>query len=216
MTEPVLRIQNLTFEYRRNMPLIRDFSLLLNKNDKLMIDGVSGAGKSTLLNLIFGYLTPTSGTIILLGQDLSRISQYKMPYLRRKIGMITQFSTLLKDMTVIDNVAMPLFLAGHSKAVAHNRAEALLDRVRLGHKLHASVLDLSGGEEQRVSIARALSNQPSMILADEATANLDHENAENILQLCIEMSEEQGIPLIWTTHNPNHRYFFTKSVTLKL
>ena len=216
MSDQVLRIQNLSFGYRFNMPLIRDFSMILNKNDKVMIDGVSGAGKSTLLNLIFGYLQPTSGKIFLLNQDLSKLNQYQMPYMRRKIGLITQFSTLLKDMNVLDNVAMPMLLDGKSSRAAYNRAESLLDRVKLSDKLYSSVLDLSGGEEQRVNIARALCNYPKMILADEATANLDTGNAENILQLCIEMSEEYQTPLLWTTHNPNHKYLFSKTITLKL
>lgn len=194
--------------------IIQNFSLILNPNQMYLVEGVSGSGKSTLINLIAGYLRPTSGTIHVLGKDLGSVSEYRMARLRRRIGMISQSSNLLKDMTVIENVMMPLLLSGSSQRTAWDAAQNMLDRVGLLDKQDSSVLELSGGQEQRVAIARALVNGPDLILADEPTSDLDMGNAENVLSLCIEIVKERKIAMIWTTHHPIHSNLFDKRIVM--
>ena len=194
--------------------IIQNLSLILNQNQMCLVEGVSGSGKSTLINLIAGYLRPTSGTIHIFDKDLGSVSEYGMARLRRRIGMISQSSNLLKDMTVIENVMMPMLLSGSSRRTAWEAAQSMLDRVGLLDKQDNSVLELSGGQEQRVSIARALVNRPDLILADEPTSDLDMGNAENVLSLCIEIVKERKIAMIWTTHHPIHSNLFDKRIVM--
>ena len=210
----VLKITNLRFRYSQNQELLENFSLTLGDHESLLIQGPSGSGKSTLIYLIAGCLKPSSGQIWLFDQNITRFSSDRMARMRRRIGLITQINTLLKDMTVLENVMMPMLINHWTYDKAKDRAYRLISRVGLIHKVGSSVLQLSGGEEQRVLAARALSNEPQIILADEATANLDTNNADKILGMCVELAQENGIPMIWTTHQQHHPHLFTKSINL--
>lgn len=210
----ILKINNISFRHQGFKNLIDGFSLSLEPDQMVLVQGVSGSGKSTLINLIGGYVKPNSGSIEVFGQDLSKISEHSMVKIRRRLGMIGQSSNLLKDMSVIENVMMPMLLDGKSSKEAWDESNKILDRVGLLDKQSRSVLELSGGEEQRVAIARALVNNPGLILADEATSSLDLINAENILSLCIEIIKERQIAMIWTTHHPLHANLFDKSVVM--
>jgi ABC-type lipoprotein export system ATPase subunit len=179
-----------------------------------LIQGPSGSGKSTLIYLIAGCLKPTGGQIWLFNKNITRLSVNRMAYMRRKIGLITQLNTLLKDMTVLENVMMPMLINNWPYNKAKSRADRLITEVGLAHKVNSSVLELSGGEEQRVLAARALANEPQLILADEATANLDIVNADKILGMCVELAHQYGVPMIWTTHQQHQPHLFTKSIYL--
>jgi len=211
----LLEIENLRFGYTRVSLIINDFNLTLHPEDIVLLEGPSGSGKSSLIHLIAGYLTPLGGKITLLDHNLSKTSEYQIARLRRRIGIITQFGSLLKDINVIDNVMMPLYIDGFSYEKAYPEALNMLEKVGLKHKANSSILELSGGEEQRVSIARALVKNPSIILADEATSSLDEENAENIFNLCLQMTRERRIPMIWASHDTRQRYLFNKIIKMK-
>jgi ABC-type lipoprotein export system ATPase subunit len=211
----VLKIVNLHFQYKRNQVLLENFSFTLDDRESLLIQGPSGSGKSTLIYLIAGCLRANSGQIWLFDKNITRFNSEKMAKMRRKIGIITQLNSLLKDMDCLENVMMPMLIDNWRYDEAKLKAEELLYRVGLQSKIKSSVLELSGGEEQRVLTARALANDPKIILADEATANLDEVNAGNVLSLCIELTQEKGIPMIWTTHQQNYPHLFTRSIILK-
>ena len=210
----VLKILNLRFQYNTNKVLIDNLSFTLDKRQTLLIQGTSGSGKSTLIYLIAGCLRPTAGQIWLFNKNINRFSIDSLSRMRRKIGLITQINTLLKDTNVIENIMMPMLINNLSYDQAKKRADILLNEVGLSHKMYSSVLELSGGEEQRVLTARALSNNPEIILADEATANLDTANADKVLTMCIELAYERRIPMIWTTHQNQHVHLFNQYIRL--
>jgi len=209
----ILNLNNISFSYNNNY-VFQNISLEINQDDIVLIEGKSGSGKSTLINLIAGYIRPQFGIIRLFDKNLAKLSRDDMAKLRRKIGIITQSSSLLKDISVLENVMMPLLIANYTYNDAVVEAKKILSRVFLEKAIDKSVLELSGGEMQRVGIARALVNNPQIILADEATANLDDENAENILSICIEMAVERKIPILWVTHNPRQKFLFNKNLIL--
>ena len=162
--------------------------------------GHSGAGKSTLLKLICGIERPSDGTILFDGHNISRLKNREVPFLRRQIGMIFQDHHLLLDRTVYDNVAMPLIIAGASPEDIRRRVSAALDKVGLLDKARNFPVQLSGGEQQRVGIARAVVNKPMVLLADEPTGNLDSELSEGILRLFEEFNRV-GVTVLMATHD---------------
>lgn len=210
----ILTIKDLSFGYEQANNILENFSLTVNEGDMVLLDGASGSGKSTLIHLIIGHIAPNSGTITVFGKDLSKLSSNGLAKMRRRIGIITQFNTLLKDMSVIENIMIPMFIDGKPYREAYAKSFELLQQVGLSHKHNKSVLELSGGEEQRVTICRALVNNPGILLADEATANLDANNADNVLSLCIEMVKRRNMPLLWTSHNLRQRHLFNRVITL--
>jgi lipoprotein-releasing system ATP-binding protein len=179
-----------------------DFTL--GAGETIAIIGASGSGKSTLLNLLGGLDTPTTGQVMLNGRDLFVMGE-KMRCLSRNrhLGFIYQFHHLLPEFTALENVAMPQLIAGSDKAVARTRAESLLQEVGLEHRMHHKPGELSGGERQRAAIARALINSPDCVLADEPTGNLDRHNAEQALELIMELNRSHHTALIMVTHDMN-------------
>lgn len=164
------------------------------------LTGHSGAGKSTLLKLICGIERPSAGHILFNGHDISRLKNREIPFLRRQIGMIFQDHHLLFDRTVYDNVAMPLIISGASSEDIRRRVSAALDKVGLLDKAKNFPIQLSGGEQQRVGIARAVVNKPTMLLADEPTGNLDGELSEGIMRLFEEFNRV-GVTVLMATHD---------------
>jgi len=166
----------------------------------VFITGRSGAGKSTLLKLIPAIERPSSGSVLVNGQNVAALKRAAIPYLRRNVGLIFQDQKLLYDRSVYDNVMLPLAFSAHPPKEAARRARAALDKVGLLSREKANPVQLSGGEQQRVAIARAVVNRPSILLADEPTANLDAESARRILDIFVEFNQV-GVTVLIATHD---------------
>ena len=187
----ILRCRQLTKRYDQgglDVDVLKGVDLNIEKGERVAIMGASGSGKSTLLHLLGGLEKASSGEVILDGVDINKVSAAKLAKLRNKsLGFIYQSHHLLGEFTVLENVAMPLLIAGISVKQASIRAGALLQRVGLGHRVEHKPGELSGGERQRAAVARALINEPCLILADEPTGNLDSKTADQVYQLMLEL-----------------------------
>jgi cell division transport system ATP-binding protein len=164
------------------------------------ITGHSGAGKSTLLKLIAAIERPSSGSVLVNGQNVGTLKRRAIPYLRRNLGLVFQDQKLLYDRSVYDNVMLPLAFSDHPPREAARRARAALDKVGLLERERANPIQLSGGEQQRLAIARAVVNRPSILIADEPTANLDVESAANILEIFLAFNQV-GVSVLIATHD---------------
>ena len=182
--------------------VLRGASLVLGRGESVAVVGGSGTGKSTLLHLLGGLDRPDGGSVLVAGVDLYGMPDADRTALRGKdIGFVFQFHHLLGDFDAMENVMMPLLVGGASRAEARRRAGELLDRVGLGHRLDHRPGELSGGEQQRVAVARALANRPAVVLADEPTGNLDPATAKEVHGLLREVQREEGAALVVATHN---------------
>jgi putative ABC transport system ATP-binding protein len=191
-------------------------SLDIHEKEFVVIMGPSGSGKSTLLHLMGGLDHPTRGEIEIDGQIISRMPDREVTLLRRsKIGFIFQFFNLLPTLTGLENVMLPLILDGHPTKPARNRAEALLEAVSLASRRDHLPEELSGGEIQRLAVARALAFQPPILLADEPTGNLDSKTGEEILQLLRRINRENGCTLVMVTHNRDAAGYGDRIITLR-
>ncbi|MDG1734004.1 MAG: cell division ATP-binding protein FtsE [Thalassotalea sp.] len=179
---------------------LRNISFNLDAGEMAFLTGHSGAGKSTLLKLISVMEKPTAGKVAINGVDISSIKYNQIPYMRRNIGMIFQNHNLLKDRTVFDNVALPLIIEGVGPRETRKRVEAALEKVGLSSKIRCYPYMLSGGEQQRVGIARAIVNKPPIILADEPTGNLDPKLSLDIIRLFEEFNSV-GVCVLIATHD---------------
>lgn len=186
--------------YAGGYEALKNISFEIEDGEMVLLSGHSGAGKSTLLNLIAGIERPTSGTVLVNGQNVGALNRAAIPYLRRNIGLIFQDHKLLFDRSVMDNVRLPLDIAGYSHQDGQKRARAALDRVGLLPKERLNPIHLSGGEQQRLCIARAIVHRPSILLADEPTGNLDHAYAEDIMDL-FESFNQVGVTVVLSTHD---------------
>jgi putative ABC transport system ATP-binding protein len=183
------------------LDILRDIDVTLQARETLAIVGASGSGKSTLLSILAGLDTPTSGTVLLEGQDLFALDEDRRAALRaQKIGFVFQSFQLLGNLTAIENVMLPLELSGRARARAD--ARQMLERVGLGERLNHYPKVLSGGEQQRVALARAFVVQPALLLADEPTGSLDHASGARIMDLMFRLNQEQGTTLVLVTHDP--------------
>ena len=179
---------------------LRGVTFSVEAAELVFITGRSGAGKSTLLKLIPAIERPSSGTVLVNGQNVAALKRAAIPYLRRNVGLIFQDQKLLHDRSVYDNVMLPLSFSAHPPKEAARRARAALDKVGLLAREKANPVQLSGGEQQRVAIARAVVNRPSILLADEPTANLDAESARRILDIFLEFNQV-GVTVLIATHD---------------
>jgi lipoprotein-releasing system ATP-binding protein len=176
--------------------------LTVERGEMVAIIGASGAGKSTLLHLLGALDRPTSGEVIIAGQELSTIDDDAISALRnRTVGFVFQFHHLLREFTALENVMMPLRIGGMDEQRARARAMSLLERVGLGGRTGHLPSALSGGEQQRTAVARALATDPSVLLADEPSGNLDHMNSERLHELFSELARELEIAMVVVTHN---------------
>ena len=179
-----------------------DLTLDVNDGEFLALVGTSGSGKSTLLNLIGGLDQPTSGTLDVHGRDLSKLTRDELSLHRRNtVGMIFQSFNLVPSMTASQNVSLALMFAGVPRAERDSRASVLLETMGLGDRQHHRPKELSGGEQQRVAVARALANQPPLLLADEPTGNLDSRTSREIMDLIRTLNERDGKTVILVTHD---------------
>jgi cell division transport system ATP-binding protein len=196
----MIEFENVSKKYSRDATALTDISISISKGEWVFLSGPSGAGKSTLLKMIAAMERPSSGTIKVNGQDIGRLKASGLPYLRRNLGLIFQQQTLLTDRNVLSNVMLPLLVIGTAKADAEKRARAALDKVGLLDKAAFEPLALSGGEQQRVTIARAIVNRPQIILADEPTANLDRASANKVMD-ALKAFHGVGVTCVVATHD---------------
>ena len=196
----MIEFKNVSKEFSRGVYALRDISLSIADGELIFLAGPSGAGKSTLLKMIAGLERPSSGAVIVNGQDVSKLKTGSLPYLRRKLGLILQGQGLLMDRNVLANVMLPLTVIGAASSEAETRARTALERVNLADKVDALPLALSGGEQQRVAIARAIVNRPQIILADEPTAFLDRDNANKVIS-ALKAFQSAGVTCIISSHD---------------
>jgi cell division transport system ATP-binding protein len=183
-----------------NTLALADVSLNIAKGELVYLAGPSGAGKSTLMKMVAAIERPTSGRVIVNGQDVGRIRKAGIPFLRRNLGLIFQNQRLLNDRHLLANVMLPLIVTGAPRAQAEQRARAALDKVGLEGRALALPMELSGGEQQRVAIARAIVNRPQIILADEPTANLDRAAADRVID-ALHAFHAVGVTCVISTHD---------------
>ena len=197
---PLVSFDRVTRLYDGGRAALTDASFTLNRGDFALLAGPSGAGKSTVLRLICGLEVPTSGQVMVAGEDVARMRGRALPFMRRSLGVVLQNLMLLNDRSVLDNVALPALAAGLSQADARERAQAALARAALEPAVGRLRPDaLSGGEQQRVALARAIVNRPALVLADEPTAHLDEQGALHLLQL-LEQFVIAGVTVLMATH----------------
>ena len=197
----MVEVRNLVKKYN-SLCVVNNVSLSIAQGALISITGASGAGKSSLLHLMGGLDIPDSGSVLIDGIDLFTLSSKKQARFRNeKIGFVFQFHHLLPEFTAIENVAMPLWIAGKSRKEGLNEAEKILDIVGLSARINNKPNALSGGEQQRVAIARALVNKPAIVMADEPTGNLDSANADAIHQLFVHLRKELSQTFVLVTHN---------------
>jgi putative ABC transport system ATP-binding protein len=205
MMQPIMNVENVTRRFGSGdteVVAVKDVSLSVTHGEVILIMGPSGSGKTTLLSMLGGLLKPSSGRIQIGDDDLSRLSEKRLPDVRlRRIGFIFQDFNLLSALSVLDNVALVGQLAGLSHRASRRRARELLEQLGLGHRLNFLPEKISGGEKQRVAIARSLVNEPEIILADEPTANLDSHHGHETMRLLRRIAKEENRSVIIVSHD---------------
>jgi lipoprotein-releasing system ATP-binding protein len=191
-------------------------SLSVHRGEMVAVVGASGAGKSTLLHVLGALDRPTSGNVLLAGAPVADLSDEALASLRnRMVGFVFQFHHLLREFSAVENVMMPLRIAGWTSRRARDRAEGLLSRVGLQGRMQHRPAELSGGEQQRVAVARALATDPAVVLADEPSGNLDHANAERLHDLLSDMARDLALALVVVTHNRSLASRATRTLLLE-
>ncbi len=205
--EPIVQIQNVTKEFQRDqfvIPVLTGINLTLDQGEFMALMGPSGSGKSTLLNLVAGLDKPTTGSVIVCGTNLGQTSQGALSKWRsRHIGFIFQLYNLIPVLTAYENVELPLTLTHLNRRQRDEHVKAALEVVGLSDRMDHYPRQLSGGQEQRVSIARAIATDPTLIVADEPTGDLDAKAGGEILDIMQRLNEEFGKTIIMVTHDPN-------------
>ena len=196
----MIEVFEVGMSYKRHIDVLHDISFHVEKGEFVFLVGPSGAGKTTVLRILCRELIPTSGQIIIAGQNLSRLSRAQIPYLRRKIGMVFQDFKLLPNKTVQGNIALAMKVAGTPRSEIRLTVNQLLHQMSLVHRRDALPEEISGGEQQRVAIARAIANNPLILLADEPTGNLDPKLSLEIMHL-FESFNFQGTTVLVATHD---------------
>ena len=220
--EQLVKTINLSKTYyqgRTKIQAVKAVNLTIEKGERIAIIGPSGAGKSTLLHMLGALDTPTGGSINFQGRDLCKLNERQRSKFRnKKIGFVFQFYHLLPEFTVLENVLIPTLLSGESRKTNHEsrkRAASLLGRMDLSHRLNHKPRELSGGEAQRTAIARALINQPEMLLCDEPTGNLDTNMGEQIYGIIDEIARERNMSVVIVTHQERKSFVFNKTYHIK-
>jgi cell division transport system ATP-binding protein len=197
----MIRFENVTKAYKGDIIALRDVSLEITKGEFVFVVGASGSGKTTLLKLLLREERTDRGQIWVAGREVGRLSNWRVPYLRRNLGCVFQDFRLLPNKTVFENVGFALQVIGRPRQVVTTQVPQVLELVGLGQKAGRYPHELSGGEQQRVAIARALANKPSIILADEPAGNLDTQTSATIVELLRDLSRTEGTTVILVTHD---------------
>jgi cell division transport system ATP-binding protein len=205
----MLYLTNVTKVYKDETESLNDVSLTVSPGEFVAIMGHSGSGKTTIMKLILAEESPTSGTIFYESQDIHSLSPRDLIALRRKIGTIFQDFRLIKNKTVFENVSFAMEVGEHSDADIIEYVPHVLELVSLRDKMHAFPETLSGGEKQRLAIARAIINQPELLLADEPTSSLDPDSAHSVMQVLRKLSD-LGTTIVMTTHTPELAYKYAR------
>jgi cell division transport system ATP-binding protein len=196
----MISLQHVTKTYRNGVTALEDVSVEIDKGEFVFVVGPSGSGKSTMIRLLLKQEEASNGQVFVAGKNLAKITSFKVPHLRRNIGTVFQDYKLLQDKTAFENVAFALEVIGKQKHVIDQRVPEILEYVGLGDKLNAFPDELSGGEQQRVSIARACVNRPLVLLADEPTGNLDPNTSVDIMRL-LDKVNRIGTTVVMATHD---------------
>jgi putative ABC transport system ATP-binding protein len=212
----LIEVTKVYIQGRRSVPAVQGVSLVIRPGEFVSIMGPSGSGKSTLMHLMGALDTPTSGRALFQGQDLQSLSDRQRSLLRReRIGFVFQAFNLLPTLTAAENVALPLLLAGRSRRLALQRAYECLEQVNLAHRHDHFPDELSGGEMQRVAVARAIVADPDAVLCDEPTGNLDSQNSREILSLLARLPEPGRRAVVMVTHDPTAAAYGTRLVRIR-
>lgn len=196
----VIEFKQVSKKYNKEITAIENLTFAIDKGELVFLAGPSGAGKTTILKLISGITTSTSGNVIVHNINLNKINYNKRTLIRHHIGIIFQDHKILMDRSVFKNVCLPLEILGYAKKETDHRVAIALEKVGLEHKIHAHPIELSGGEQQRLCIARAIIHKPKIIIADEPTANLDKDNALKIIEL-LKSFHKAGTTIIISAHD---------------
>jgi cell division transport system ATP-binding protein len=196
----MIQLHNVFLSYQKDATALNNVSLRIAKGEFVFLTGPSGAGKTTLLRLLYGALAPTSGQVLVDGQNVSRMTPRQIPFLRRSIGVVFQDFKLLQNRTVFENVAITLEVLGWGRADIGKKVMHILRQMGIESKINLTPQRLSGGEQQRVALARALVNDPKVLLADEPTGNLDDNNKEQILTI-FKDANARGTTVVVATHD---------------
>lgn len=215
--QPVIELRNVKKTYQLGevkLNVLRGVDLAVKKGDVISIAGPSGSGKSTIMHIAGCLDRATSGLVAIENRDVSKLSDNQLAKIRReKIGFVFQFFYLLPELTAIENVALPGIFSGKENRKAD--AEKLLTMVGLGDRMNHKPPQMSGGERQRVAIARSLINNPDIVFADEPTGNLDSKSGKEIMNILLKLNKEQNVTLIIVTHDPNIAAMTDKTIYLK-
>lgn len=205
MSEVLLEARGIQKTFRKGklqIPVLRGVDFSVAKGESVAIVGASGAGKSTLLHILGTLEQPSAGSVLFQGKDVFAGSEEERSRFRnRHLGFVFQFHYLLPEFTAIENVMMPGLIAGRHESYLEPQAKELLDEVGLSHRLHHKPGELSGGESQRVAVARAMLMKPEIVLGDELTGNLDSENSQNLISLLLDLNKRHGVSLVVVTHD---------------
>ena len=197
----MIKANNIQLNYG-NLPVLKGVNLHIKKGEFVSIIGSSGAGKTTLLQILGTLENPTIGEVIIDGTNITELNDKDLSNFRNEnIGFVFQFHNLLAEFTALENVCLPAFIAGKDKRETQEKATELLKLLKIDHRSSHKPNELSGGEQQRVAVARALINSPSIILADEPSGNLDSENAISLHNLLIKLNQEMKQTIVVVTHN---------------
>ena len=215
----VVKIENVTRAYqvgKVETQALRGVNLSIENGEFVALVGPSGSGKTTLLQMIGCLDQPTSGNVCINGKDVTRLNRNQRADMRRgTIGFIFQFFALIPTLTAYENVEMPLLLNGHTSKDRRERVLELLKAVDLAERANNRPDQLSGGQQQRVAVSRALASKPTLILADEPTANLDTENGKQVMDIMAKLNKETGVTFIFATHDPRVIKYAKRVVTLR-
>ncbi|MEA1982019.1 MAG: ABC transporter ATP-binding protein [Campylobacterota bacterium] len=199
--DKVIVAQNLSLSYSKDETIINKVSFSIDSGSFVFITGASGSGKSTLLKSLYGALKPLEGSLVVAGVELKGVTKSKLNLLRKHTGIVFQDYKLVKEWTIEKNIMLPLIISGYDKSVTQNQVDSLLKHVRLKHQSGKYPKELSGGEQQRVAMARALSHNPVLILADEPTGNLDDYSSQLIWNLLEGANNQLNSTVIVVTHH---------------
>ena len=205
MNKSIFKCSNIskTFTQGKNkVEVLKNINFSLDKSSRVAIIGPSGSGKTTFLNILTGLDTPSGGKVLYKDRDLNKVDEKEKALIRNKeIGFVYQFHHLLPEFTALENISLPMLISGLSKDKAHKKSLDLLRRVNLDHRANHKPSELSGGERQKVAVARSLSNSPSCLIMDEPTGDLDSNNARLVIDVILELVQEFDISLVIATHD---------------